>query len=395
MANIKKEIEKVYDECTELYSESGASAVIDHVNEQMRLNNPLYMNVRYKHCTPCNAEQPVLDGTCLVCGSAVHTEIGRKITTIGEVRELIKDCSDDDIAILEACDDQGDVEDLYPMYIDIIENIKLKDGKTVQEVRFCQIPNVQPEEKKVAIITPLIDTEKIEKWAESMSDILYTMRAESDLSGAMLTTPTTNNAVPHSFIESTVDDKEHIEKMKEIIRKDIVNHLKQCPSNYMNEKGEYEYQSDVYDFAYVIDSYIEQLYEDTKESKTVLVCSKCGSDNVQTKMWVNANTQKVIDTAGDDSGEDSWCEDCQGHHGLNTEIKIPRAKVIGYQVEGKDGVGHHILHPHMDASFCVYNYQQAMSMMDDNNNGDEEWQLKAIWTDDIEEPTMMFEGDIR
>lgn len=68
-------------------------------------------------------------------------EIGRKLHTIGEVRELLKDFDDNDIAVLEACDENGDVEDLYPMYIDVIEGIKLNDDTIVREVRFCQMPN--------------------------------------------------------------------------------------------------------------------------------------------------------------------------------------------------------------------------------------------------------------
>lgn len=423
MGNIKKELEKVYDYCTELYSEGGASAVIDHVNEQMELNNPLYADVEFMQCTPCDAEMPTLNNVCLVCGSIIdgatidghlgpknkpYPEIGRKILTIGEVKELLSDLNDDDIAILEACDANGDTQDLYPMYIDVIEGIELLNGKTVNEVRFCQMPNTpmhlptgnlddlkkEIREGDVVKIKPLIDTEKINKWADEMSDTLYTMRAESDLGSAMLCTPNTNNPVPQEFIESTVDNPKHIEKMKEIIFKDIVNHLTQCPDDYKNEKGEYEYQSDVYDFSYKVDSYIERLYEDLHETKEVWVCPDCNSDNVQFKTWTDANSMKATNDECPMEDSDCYCKDCESTSLLVRTKLIPRAKVIGFQVNAYDGLGHEYMHPSMDGSFCIYNLTQAGEMMI-NSAGDIDSRLVAIWTDDIEEPTFMFEGDPR
>lgn len=215
MSNIKREFEKVYDKCTKLYEQGGVSAVIDHVNEQMELNNPLYADVEFMQCTPCNAEQPVLDNICLVCGSVIdgatidghlgpegkaYPEIGRKIRTIGEVRELIQDLDNRDIAVLEACDANGDVEDLYPMYIDVIEGIELNDGTIVREVRFCQMPNNEiklgtgildenKNEIKIGdtIILPLnIDWSELQKQKNTLVEVISKMKFEAivdDLNG--------------------------------------------------------------------------------------------------------------------------------------------------------------------------------------------------------------------
>ena len=38
------------------------------------------------------------------------------------------------------------------------------------------------------------------------------------------------------------------------------------------------------------------------------VCSKCGSANIQIQMWVNPNTQEVMNDVNDES--ECWCEDC-------------------------------------------------------------------------------------
>jgi len=43
------------------------------------------------------------------------------------------------------------------------------------------------------------------------------------------------------------------------------------------------------------------------------VCVYCGSDNVQTKMWVRIKDKEVMDTCSDGESEDNWCPDCKTH----------------------------------------------------------------------------------
>jgi hypothetical protein len=74
-----------------------------------------------------------------------------KILTIGQLREAIKDLDDNDLVVFEQTDlDTGDAQDLYPFYMDVIEGIKLDDGTEVNEVRFCQMDNIQ----KCRILSP-------------------------------------------------------------------------------------------------------------------------------------------------------------------------------------------------------------------------------------------------
>jgi len=65
------------------------------------------------------------------------------ITTMGELRERTKHLSDDDLVCLETIDlETGDVQDLYPFYVDDnIDGIQLKNGNVVKEVRFTQMKN--------------------------------------------------------------------------------------------------------------------------------------------------------------------------------------------------------------------------------------------------------------
>ena len=67
---------------------------------------------------------------------------GDQIFTVGQLRELMENLEDHDQICIETIDlDSGDVQDLYPMYIDVIEDIQLTNGTNVREVRFCQMPN--------------------------------------------------------------------------------------------------------------------------------------------------------------------------------------------------------------------------------------------------------------
>lgn len=48
------------------------------------------------------------------------------------------------------------------------------------------------------------------------------------------------------------------------------------------------------------------------------ICANCGSDKVQTKMWVEINTNEVKDVTSDGESEDNWCPDCETHCDINT-----------------------------------------------------------------------------
>lgn len=51
--------------------------------------------------------------------------------------------------------------------------------------------------------------------------------------------------------------------------------------------------------------------------ETIKVCSKCGSDNVQTLAWVNPNSKLIdvedIDFYAIEFSENNWCDDCHEH----------------------------------------------------------------------------------
>ena len=231
------------------------------------------------------------------------------------------------------------------------------------------------------------------EFAIAMSVLLFEMRIESD-------TPygDNDNPVPQDFALQVIDDPEHIVQIKKRIQDSIMEHLESSPDDYTivhdDDKKYYSYCTDVYDHAMAIDAYVDEMYDDT-QTKCIYQCQHCMSDAVQVKAWVRPNegNKYVDEVEGDPLG---WCDDCEQNVVVETVEVKKRAHVIGYQVLD-DTHNATDMHPHMDASFCVYSLDQARSMLDDDNLGDErgKWQLVAIWDDTIEEPTMMFEGDPR
>lgn len=91
-------------------------------------------------------------------GKVKQLMYGDKLYTIEQLRELIEGLDDHDQICIATCDDLGDEQDHYPMYIDVYENIQLTDGTNVREVRFCQMPNSEPDTRdKQPVVDALID----------------------------------------------------------------------------------------------------------------------------------------------------------------------------------------------------------------------------------------------
>lgn len=89
---------------------------------------------------------------------AEDISLGKTLYKMSELRYLMEGLDDHDQICVEACDEHGDVEDLYPMSLDVIEGIELTDGSIVREVRFCQRPNSEPDTRdKQPIVDALID----------------------------------------------------------------------------------------------------------------------------------------------------------------------------------------------------------------------------------------------
>jgi hypothetical protein len=52
------------------------------------------------------------------------------------------------------------------------------------------------------------------------------------------------------------------------------------------------------------------------------ICANCGSNQVESKRWVDMNTQKVGDTCSDGEDADNWCNSCRTHCRITTTAVI-------------------------------------------------------------------------
>lgn len=127
-----------------------------------------------------------------------------------------------------------------------------------------------------------------------------------------------------------------------------------------------------------------------KTEKRMWVCSECGSIHVQTKVWVDLNSNSIDWSSGLDL-EEYYCHDCE-NTGIELRV-IPTTngavKVLGYQVQNDKGD----IHPAMTNNLSLYSLDQANDMLlDDTEDTPGNWYLKAYYKGDIENPVLMYEG---
>lgn len=76
------------------------------------------------------------------------------------------------------------------------------------------------------------------------------------------------------------------------------------------------------------------------KNESTLVCSKCGSENVETKAWVDVNDDTVLDGASEGNIEDNWCRDCEEH--VSFMFKHDKVKYTPYQdPNNRGGTGYY------------------------------------------------------
>lgn len=126
------------------------------------------------------------------------------------------------------------------------------------------------------------------------------------------------------------------------------------------------------------------------------VCPECGSNRVQQKAWVDLN-DNAIDWNSSSDLDEFYCMDCE-RLPKRLETKVikcynGRPRIEGYQVVGMKGTeAEGEINPQMDGSFCLYSLEQAKEMLMNDVNYPV-WELLTCYKGDVEEPTIMFEGN--
>lgn len=279
-------------------------------------------------------------------------DIGERIDTVGALKAFLNTLKNDDQVIMETIDLQtGDVEDLFPFHMDVIDGIELTDGRTISEIRFCQETNI-PEELRAMYAKGLRQSDETPQLISKID--FTTLRTQKKTLIEMIDDMEKKNA---EYYKDDVSNLSGILNLIDSLQDFAVDVMGLNPIN-------------VFDFE------LEESREDV--TKTITLCKECNTDDVTIKVK--------------NSG---YCMICGKEVETYKATLKADAKVIGYQVLGmasheNDGQ----LHPEMSASFCLYSLKQARKMLSsDNTMYTNEWVIVSIWSGDIEEPTFMFHGN--
>lgn len=118
---------------------------------------------------------------------------------------------------------------------------------------------------------------KFEKFALAMSEQLFTMRVEDLVNMILFADSDDSEQIPVDFVDSILDEDVHIAAIKERIRAELLEQVQQCPNYFMQkhmgqgdtQTSEYVYSSVVYDYAYMVDVYIKERYEEEEKQNLI------------------------------------------------------------------------------------------------------------------------------
>jgi hypothetical protein len=98
------------------------------------------------------------------------------------------------------------------------------------------------------------------KFAKAMSILLFQMRIE-DYEGET-----------KEFTDRILDNEHHIKMMKNIIYLNILEAVNENPKQFnTDDNGDYKYTApDTYDFAYAVDTYVEEQYELERKARLII-----------------------------------------------------------------------------------------------------------------------------
>ncbi len=147
-----------------------------------------------------------------------------------------------------------------------------------------------------------------QKFARESADSIFMELRESEFFH-------TDDEMPTEFIEGIMANDEHEVAIKGLIRMQILEDIGSKPTAFIYDNNIPVYDANMRtDYEFVATNYCRNIFNAGK-TKTVLVCSNCDGQNVETKAWINPNNNNIGETISCDS-DDCWCNDCEEHHTL-------------------------------------------------------------------------------
>jgi len=88
-----------------------------------------------------------------------------------------------------------------------------------------------------------------------------------------------------------------------------------------------KFRGHIFEMKLALENYI------TNIDDTLLVCEQCGGINIQTKAWVDPNSNNVIELYETGDSDDNWCNKCEAHTRfmLKSEFNKMRADDAEYE----------------------------------------------------------------
>lgn len=147
-----------------------------------------------------------------------------------------------------------------------------------------------------------------EKFARESADNIFMELRESEFFH-------TDGEMSTEFIEGIMADDKHEAAIKGLIRMQILEDVNSQPTEFKHENNIPVYDANMReDYEGIATNYCREIWK-SKQTRMALVCTNCGSENVQTKYWINPNTKEIFDQISSED-DDCWCENCKGHHDL-------------------------------------------------------------------------------
>lgn len=111
--------------------------------------------------------------------------------------------------------------------------------------------------------------DKFEKFAQAMSELLFEMRGEDLVNMILFADPDDSQQIPVDFVDSIMDEDVHIAAIKERLRVELLVAVMQCPTYFKQDDNGYLYTTKVYDYAYMVDVYIKEQYEEEEKQNLI------------------------------------------------------------------------------------------------------------------------------
>ena len=174
---------------------------------------------------------------------------------------------------------------------------------------------------------------KEEKFANEMAELLFDKRGENGLNSFMTDK---GNIVPLSYMLTVMGDQDHIDAIKKKIHDEILGHVTEFPREFKTNKDEkgkitFCYSSGIYDYASIIDEYIEDQYDELIEAQKAfdeVAASNARRERLQT----NYRVVVLIERSEYDpkTGESTMSEESRSIVSICPELGI--AEAVKYEL---------------------------------------------------------------